>query len=122
MSERVIVSRHLAAIEFIARENGWVLPIDVGNNWQDAAGGGRLPKYLIEDRDEGTLVPVLISATPRDVAHADVFGNLPLNLAAAADSVYAIEFSGPPPRGQEYTLSDMEAAGATLRRYQVTAL
>ena len=86
--DTIIVSRHPAAIEFIARE--------VGSEW-----------------------PVLAIATAEDVRGKHVIGNLPLHLAALAGKVTVIEFEGAPPRGQEYSLADMDAAGAVLRSYVV---
>jgi len=65
-------------------------------------------------------VIVLESATAEDVRGRIIYGNLPLHLAALAAEVVAVEFTGPPPRGREYSLADMEAAGAKLRRYRVT--
>jgi hypothetical protein len=88
----IIVSRHPAAIEFIRRE-----------------------------RPELADAPVLASAGPEDVRGARVFGNLPLHLAALAVEVWAIEFRGDPPRGQEYGLAEMDAAGAYLASYVVRA-
>lgn len=85
----VIVSRHPAAIEFIREKAG--LPEDT---------------------------PVIEQATEADVVGKVVYGNLPLNLAARALKVYAVEFRNPP-RGAEYTVEDMRAAGATLRAYTV---
>lgn len=90
---RVIVSQHPAAVEFIHRE---------------------LPEF------SGALV--LTSATPDDVRDKVVAGNLPLHLAALAREVIGIQFAGTPPRGREYTLSEMDAAGAYLARYRVEAL
>lgn len=90
----VIVSRHPAAIEFIQRCH----PL------------------------ETSAAPVLASATPEDVRGKVVYGNLPLHLAALAEEVWAVEFSGTPPRGTEYGVEEMEAAGACLRRYRVTAI
>ena len=92
MADHVIISRHPAAIEFV------------------------------RSRPEFADAPVVAQATPEDVAGKVVAGNLPLNLAALAAEVWAVEFTGNPPRGQEYTLADMQAAGATLRRYRVVAL
>jgi putative CRISPR-associated protein (TIGR02620 family) len=86
--EKVIVSRHVGAIEFIRAE-----------------------------RAELADVPVLASATAEDVKGKVVFGNLPMNLAALAAEVWAIEFVGAAPRGSEYTLADMRAAGAQLVPY-----
>jgi len=91
MTDRVIVSRHPAAVEFIRRE---------------------LPEFAD--------APVLATATPEDVAGKDVAGNLPLDLAALANVVFAISFpSGNAPRGQEYSIEEMDAAGATIRAFRV---
>ena len=86
----IIASRHPAAVEFIRLASGL-----------DAA------------------TPVVAEATEADVRGAIVYGNLPLHLAALADAVVAVEFTGPAPRGTEYTLADMRAAGARLRVYRV---
>jgi hypothetical protein len=91
--ETVIVSRHPAAVEFIHRE-----------------------------MSEARSAPVLAQASADDVRGKRVVGNIPLHLAALAAEVVVVEFAGPAPRGQEYTLADMDAAGATLRRYRVEAL
>lgn len=88
--DRVIVSRHPAAIEFIRGES---------------------PEFAD--------APVIASATADDVRGKTVAGNLPLHLAALAAEVVAVEFSGPPPRGAEYTLIEMRAAGARLVSYVV---
>lgn len=90
MKDLLIVSRHPAAIEFIRAE----CP-----DFADA--------------------PVLASATTEDVKDKIVAGNLPLSLASAASAVIAVEFSGAPPRGQEYSAEDMRAAGARLALYVV---
>lgn len=90
---RVIVSRHPAAVEFIRRE---------------------LPAFAD--------APVLASATEADVEGREVAGNLPLHLAARAVIVWAVEFDGPPPRGTEYGLAEMDAAQARVRAYTVRAL
>lgn len=91
--ETIIISRHPAAIEFVKRS---------------------VPATL--------LSPVLAQAGPDDVRGRIVYGNLPLHLAALAAEVAVIEFTGPAPRGLEYTLEDMDAAGARLARYQVSPL
>lgn len=91
MSNVVIVSRHPAAVAFIREESG------------------------LDDS-----VPVLESATAADVCGCIVYGNVPLHLAASALAVVVVEFDGEPPRGREYTLDDMHAAGARLRVYQVS--
>jgi hypothetical protein len=90
---RVIVSRHPAAVEFIRRA---------------------APEFA--------GAPVLAEAKPEDVRGKIVAGNLPLHLAALAEEVWAVEFEGEPPRGREYGLEEMLAAGAALRRYRVRAL
>lgn len=90
LADRLIVSRHPAAVEFVRR---------TAAEFADA--------------------PVLLQAGPQDVRGKVVAGNLPLQLAALAWEVVAVEFEGQPPRGQEYSLAEMEAAGARLRRYIV---
>lgn len=90
---RIIVSRHPATIEW-------------------------LRKNYPQLRD----VPVVAQATPEDVAGKVVVGNVPLHLAARAVEVRAVEFTGTPPRGQEYGPAEMEAAGAVLRCYIVRPL
>ncbi len=59
------------------------------------------------------------NAIPQDVEGKVVIGVLPMHLAALADEVYVIEFSGTPPRGKEYSLEEMESNGAYLARYTV---
>lgn len=86
----VIVSRHPAAVEFLRQNDA---------RFADA--------------------PVLESATADDVRDRVVGGNLPLHLAAEAAMVVTVEFTGPAPRGQEYTLEEMRNAGAHLRVYVV---
>jgi uncharacterized protein YaiI (UPF0178 family) len=86
----VIVSRHAAAVEFIR---------------------DTLPEFA--------YAKIIEQATPEDVRSTVVAGNLPLHLAALAARVVAVEFEGSPPRGSEYTRTDMEAAGARLVSYRV---
>lgn len=87
----VIISRHAAAIEFIRQAD---------HRFADA--------------------PVITgNASAADVAGKVVAGNLPLFLAAEAAEVVSVEFTGAPPRGQEYSLEDMLAAGARLAVYVV---
>lgn len=90
---RLIVSRHQAAIDFIRQE---------------------LPEFAD--------APVLASVGADDVRGAVVAGNLPLHLAALAAEVLAVEFAGAPPRGAEYGIAEMRAAGARIARYRVTAI
>lgn len=89
----VIVSRHPAAIQFVK-------------------------EHLSARGIDADRVPVLASATDADVRGRDVYGNLPMHLAAVAWTVWVIEFDVPP-RGQEYTIDDMWKAGARLRSYTV---
>ena len=89
----LIVSRHPAAIAFIRAEAA-----------------------------EFASARIIESATPADVAGNVVAGNLPLHLAALAAQVVAVEFASSAPRGAEYGLDEMRAAGACLKRYNVTAV
>lgn len=89
----VIVSRHPAAIEWIRQK-----------------------------RPDLVAAPVFANVSISDVAGKIVVGNVPLHLAAVADRVLALEFSGVPPRGQEYSVADMDAAGARLVPYRVEQL
>lgn len=75
--------------------------------------------WLRQIKPELTKVPVLSSATPADVIGKEVYGNLPLHLAALTYRIVAIEFTGKPPRGTEFTVEDMIAAGARLVSYNV---
>lgn len=109
----VIVSRHPAAVAFIARALGGTL---------DEEGSVVVPERLAGGGKRLARIPVLASATAEDVAGAMVYGNLPLSLAALAAEVVAVEFEGAPPRGAEYSIIDMDAAGARLVRYRVEAL
>lgn len=94
-TDTVIVSRHPAVVEWLYSK-----------------------EYIGRPEDH-----IIISgnATPEDVAGKVVVGNVPLFLAAHARYVMAIEFSGSPPRGQEYGVAEMEAAGARLAKYKVQA-
>ncbi len=92
IARRVIVSRHPAAIEFLRAE---------------------CPEFA--------EAPVLESASAEEIRGAVVGGNVPLHLAAVAAQVVAVEFEGPAPRGAEYGLAEMRAAGARIARYRVTA-
>ena len=70
---------------------------------------------------DGRTIPVIASATPDDVRGKVVIGTLPLHLAALCNRIIAIEFAGSPPRGQEYSVAEMETAGARLAEYVVSA-
>jgi hypothetical protein len=128
MNASVIVSRHKAAIEFIATQLGGTvgpqhecvyITDDMRCECCNEPQG-----YCQKGNDfVGTItrevIPVIASATVADVKDKIVYGNLPLNLACHASEIVAVEFHGIPPRGQEYTLADMVAARAKLARYKV---
>lgn len=117
---------HRATEEYVARRDGppWPARPD---------GGMKMSEYVIVSRHPAGVefarkhcpdknAPVYDAVTPDQVRGKIVLGNVPLHLAAVAAEVWAIEFPAAPPRGQEYTLADMEAAGARIARYSVTAL
>ena len=79
-------------------------------------------KFIREATDLGPEVPCLEKVTPEEVQGCIVFGNLPMGLAALAQEVVAIEFSGDPPGGREYSIEEMREAGAHLMSYQVHKL
>lgn len=107
MRKTVIITRHEAAIHFCASNFGGTY-------------GNRGPWVHIPDGQGGeNVIPVLATATAEDVTDAIVVGNVPLHLASLAHRVFTIEFSGTPPRGQEYDLAAMRAAGARLVPYKV---
>lgn len=111
--KQIVVSRHNGGVEFIARE----LFGSAGSVEYRFVGDKPTPVSI--SGDDGEEIPVVRDATPDDVAGAVVYGNLPLPLAALAHTVVCIEFTGPHPRGTEYTVTDMDAAGARLARYVV---
>ncbi len=88
--EKIVVSRHKGAVDFILEE---------------------LPEF------EG--VEVKGSVKEEDVAGKHVVGNLPLELASKASRVTTICFSGKPPRGVDYTVEDMRREGAYLKTFKV---
>jgi hypothetical protein len=61
------------------------------------------------------------NATAANVAGKVVWGVVPLHLASGAAEVHVIEFDSPP-RGVEYTVADMERAGARWGVYVVTKI
>lgn len=105
--KKLIVSRHPAAIQFIAAELGG--EVDGSVVRIHPPGNGK----------EAEVIPILGQATAEDIRGQVVYGNLPMQLAALCASVYAVEFSGPPPRGAEYNVEDMKRAGCRLVRYKV---
>lgn len=122
--KKIIVSRHPAAVEFVAERLGGFVdggrvvirhePLNV-NVFDVDVNGNPFPSAPDE------VIPVVALATAEDVRGAVVYGNIPLHLAASAAHVWAIEFDGAPPRGTEYGVEEMKSAGARLRRYKVEA-
>lgn len=87
---KIIVSRHPGAVAFIR---------DALPEWAEAE--------------------VKAEVKADDVWGHEVIGNLPLHLACLCDIYIAVEFEGPPPRGAEFGIEEMKAAGARLQRYSV---
>ena len=87
----IIVSRHPAAVAFIREAAGLADDVPVFD--------GNVEYWQVKDKI--------------------VYGNLPLQLAKEARKIVAVEFAGAPPRGAEYTVDDMKAAGAKLAAYKV---
>ena len=124
----VIVTRHKGALQWLCgqleceNDARWSVHFDgdtpvfldlVGFETGYTPGIGEEPTLL--DR----IVVYAGVVNRRDIQSLDVIGNLPLHLAVYAASVTAIEFSGAPPRGAEYTAEEMVIAGACLSRYRV---
>ncbi len=67
---------------------------------------------------------VIEHATAEDVADKEVYGVLPLHLAAEAKTVVVIDMPGLPAdkRGQDLTPEEMDQYGAKLSRYCVIRL
>lgn len=70
---------------------------------------------------------VIEQATPADVTGRDVYGILPLHLAACANSVTEVSMPGLTLEQRrknaagDLTIEEMDAAGATLNKYVVFA-
>jgi len=64
---------------------------------------------------------VIAHATPADVEGREVYGILPLNLAAEAASITTVDMPGlkPEQRGQDLTPEEMDVAGAKMTTYRV---
>lgn len=107
--QKVIVSSHPAAVQFIAIQ----LHGSVKADGSAVMLGGFVASEPLEE------ILVIASATVDDVAGKVVYGNLTYTLAKHAHRVFAIEFTGTPPRGQEYGLQEMLDAGALLAEYRV---
>jgi hypothetical protein len=70
----------------------------------------------------GMAEPKVVSgnATAEDVVGKVVLGNIPMHLAKLTARTGAVEFTGAPPRGAEYSAADMVAAGARISWYRVS--
>lgn len=102
----VVVTRHPATSAFIAEELGGTVSPD----GRTITVPGLAP------------ISVFAEVNPELVRGKLVIGNLPMQLACQANRVCAVEFSGTPPRGQEYGVAEMRSAGAQLTPYKVTSL
>ena len=72
---------------------------------------------------QGITGTVVAHATKDDVLGKDVVGNLPLDLAALANTVTSILMTVPADmRGKDLTADDMVKMGARLQMFKVTAL
>ena len=72
---------------------------------------------------QGIIGKVISHATIEDVEGEDVVGNLPLYLAAAANTVATSEMNlRPEQRGKDLMPDEMDGAGACLRVYKVEEL
>lgn len=119
--DRIIVSRHPAAIEFIARElDGEIVERTLSGKTGKYIKIRATPESDPQHKCDHHLWSILASATPDDVRGKIVYGNLPLHLAALAAELHVIEFADTAPLGAEYTLAEMDAAGARLTRYRVS--
>jgi hypothetical protein len=118
--EKLIVTRHPAALQFLAQgiHPEWAPAVLEGQQlvWKPIGPEAGSPEALAVS-DSVRIISG--NATAEDVRNKIVYGNIPLHLAALARAVIVIEFSGDPPRGQEYGLPEMLAAGAHLTAYEV---
>ena len=75
---------------------------------------------------QGIEGEVALRVTGEQVKGARVIGTVPLHLAAQAAEIVSVKLKNPPKTLKEgradLTADEMEAAGATLVRYKVTAL
>jgi putative CRISPR-associated protein (TIGR02620 family) len=72
-------------------------------------------------KTKGITGEVLAHVTEMEVAGAQVVGALPLHLASKAEYVIAVDLPNlrSEQRGHDLTPAEMDAAGATLRKYKV---
>ncbi len=93
MSQRLIVTRHAAAEEYIRLH---------------------IPHFF--------HAPISETVSRQDVANKHIAGNVPLSFAADAASVTSVLFETNPPRGGEYTLQDMYDAGVYHATFMVSQI
>lgn len=115
MNKTIVVSRHPAAIQFIARAVGGEVHSMMAQYPNTAV--VQSIRVIRETGEE--YIPIVASATKENVFGAVVYGNLPMHLASLAKMCIAVEFSADAPRGTEWTLEQMDAAGAHLSKYIV---
>jgi hypothetical protein len=128
--KEIIVSRHIAGVQFIAKQlGGEIVPKDEFRDYTSVVIDTLSPE-LRREREEFAAqaddeyhgccrgIHVYDSVNVDDVKGKIVYGNIPFHLACEAEVVYAIEFDSPP-RAAEYSLEDMENAGAKLVPYLV---
>lgn len=118
--DRVIVTRHPAAVRFLARHLGGTVMASTAGEDGDFGSFSIEHGFVSVLAADGEVIPVLSDAFPTDVDGKIVYGNLPLPLASLAAVVHVIEFTGAPPCGREHGLEEMDAAGASLAAYRVT--
>ena len=73
-------------------------------------------------KDKGITCKTIVShATEDKVCNEHIIGALPMHLAALAASVTVVDMPllRPEQRGKDLTPAEMDAAGATMRRYKV---
>ena len=105
----IISSRHAAAIEFIRKND---------LRFAQATVIAHLTGADVDRFDPVNRAP---DGSFKEWFEATVAGNIPLLLAQHCEEVVTVEFTGAPPRGQEYDLVAMEAAGARLASYRIHA-
>ena len=137
--DRVIVSRHIGAIQFITQVILEEMnPYLVVKEFLGDVNGDSVPTQLtigyykqadIDELETNSTyltewvtveeVPILTQANKEEVQDKVVYGNLPLHLAQYTKYICAVEFEDTPPRGLEYTLEDMIFAKAKISRYTI---
>ena len=116
--ERIIVSRHNGAVEWLAR---LFCPEGLGLYWDYF--GNELTLKRRSDHSILEIISVKAEVSAEDVSGKVVFGNLPLDLAVHAACVAAIVYpEGKAPRGRDLTADQMQEAGAKLAWVKVVPL